>query len=173
MARDDDDLPLRGGSRVQFGRQTPAEAAPEIFRTASSSSWGRQLMGALTVSIAVGSVAGYVYGGRTGVSEGAAAGARRELTAGADPSSAREAETLRLLDDVRGLRAQVEQLRHGAEAQRAAADETGALGAELREVLARLDRLERAAADKTPVGAIPSPTTDARARAKKAKPLGH
>ena len=170
MAADEDNMPRRIGSRAAFGRLPSAEGAYEA--PASPSPWGRQLLGALAASIVLGGVSGYVYGGRTGVSEGPSAGARPAIAAGADLSPARDAETQRLTNELRGLRAQVEQLRHGAEAQRAAVEEAGALAAQLREMSARLERLERASADKTPVGAIWAPATIA-AKAQKSKLLSH
>jgi uncharacterized phage infection (PIP) family protein YhgE len=83
-----------------------------------------------------------------------------------------------MLDEVRGLRAQIEQLRHGVEtartadraraqetardasleAQQQALDQTTAtLAAKLSEIDSRLARLERSGADATPVGSIAKP----------------
>ena len=97
-----------------------------------------------------------------------------EVAAQTDPTP----EMAHMLDEVRGLRAQIEQLRHGVEtartadrsraqetardasleAQQQALDQTTAtLAAKLAEIDSRLARLERSGADTTPVGSIAKP----------------
>ena len=146
-----------------------------------------QLGVALTLSIAAGSVAGVILGGKTGVKPGLEAGSRfdaamlapsgtlsAEVAAQTDPKP----EMARMVDEVRGLRAQIEQLRHGVEtartadraraqetardasleAQRQTLDETTAtLAAKLAEIDSRLARLERPGLDMTPTGSIARP----------------
>jgi chromosome segregation ATPase len=146
-----------------------------------------QLGVALTLSIAAGSVAGVILGGKTGVKPGLEAGSRfdaamlapgesatAQVAAQSDPTP----EMARMLDEVRGLRAQIEQFRHGVEtartADRARAQETArdasleareqaldqttaSLAAKLSEIDSRLARLERSGADATPVGSIAKP----------------
>lgn len=146
-----------------------------------------QLGVALTLSIAAGSVAGVILGGKTGVKPGLEAGSRFDaamLTPGESATAEVAAQTnptpemARMLDEVRGLRAQIEQLRHGVEtartadraraqetardasleAQQQALDQTTAtLAAKLSEIDSRLARLERSGADATPVGSIAKP----------------
>ena len=153
----------------------------------SSGGMRLQLGVALTLSIAAGSVAGVILGGKTGVKPGLEAGSRfdaamlapgesatAQVAAQSDPTP----EMARMLDEVRGLRAQIEQLRHGVEtartADRARAQETArdasleareqaldqttaTLAAKLSEIDSRLARLERSGADATPVGSIAKP----------------
>ena len=146
-----------------------------------------QLGVALTLSIAAGSVAGVILGGKTGVKPGLEAGSRLDaaMIAPSEPPTAQAVaqtgatpEMARMLDEVRGLRAQIEQLRHGVETARAAdhvraqettrdasleareqaLDQTTAtLAAKLAEIDSRLARLERSGADTTPVGSIAKP----------------
>jgi hypothetical protein len=153
----------------------------------SSGGMRLQLGVALTLSIAAGSVAGVILGGKTGVKPGLEAGSRLEtaMLAPSGPPTAEVAaqtdstsEMARTLDEVRGLRAQIEQLRHGVEtartadrsraqetardasleAQQQALDQTTAtLAAKLAEIDSRLARLERSGADTTPVGSIAKP----------------
>jgi hypothetical protein len=157
-----------------------------FFRGGVFSSGGMrlQLGVALTLSIAAGSVAGAILGGKTGVKQGLEAGSRLDaaMLAPNGPATTQSAaqtdptpEMARMLDEVRGLRAQIEQLRHGVEtarnadrsraqetardasleAQQQALDQTTAtLAARLAEIDSRLGRLERSSADTTPVGSI-------------------
>ena len=165
----------------------------------SSGGMRLQLGVALTLSIAAGSVAGVILGGKTGVKPGLEAGSRFDaaMLAPGESATAQVAaqtnptpEMARMLDEVRGLRAQIEQLRHGVEtartadrgraqetardasleAQQQALDQTTAtLAAKLAEIDSRLARLERSGADATPVGSIAKPAraghaVNARAR---------
>ena len=153
----------------------------------SSGGMRLQLGVALTLSIAAGSVAGVILGGKTGVKPGLEAGSRLDsaMIAPSEPPTAQAVaqtgatpEMARMLDEVRGLRAQIEQLRHGVEIARAAdhvraqettrdasleareqaLDQTTAtLAAKLAEIDSRLARLERSGADTTPVGSIAKP----------------
>lgn len=145
----------------------------------SSGGMRLQLGVALTLSIAAGSVAGAILGGKTGVKQGLEAGSRVEaaMLAPSGPANAQTdpaPEMARMLDDLRGLRAQIEQLRHGVEtartAERARTQETArdaslearqqALDqttAKLAEIDSRLARLERSGVDTTPVGSIAKP----------------
>jgi len=153
----------------------------------SSGGMRLQLGVALTLSIAAGSVAGVILGGKTGVKPGLEAGSRFDaaMLAPGESATAQVAaqtnptpEMARMLDEVRGLRAQIEQLRHGVEtartadraraqetardasleAQQQALDQTTAtLAAKLSEIDSRLARLERSGADTTPVGSIAKP----------------
>jgi hypothetical protein len=153
----------------------------------SSGGMRLQLGVALTLSIAAGSLAGAILGGKSGVKSGLEAGSRLDaaMLAPRAPSNAEVAaqtdpnpDVARLLDDVRGLRAQIEQLRHGVEtarstdrsraqetardaslgAQQQALDQTtAALAAKLNEIDSRLARLERSGVDTTPVGSIAKP----------------
>lgn len=165
----------------------------------SSGGMRLQLGVALTLSIAAGSVAGAILGGKTGVKQGLEAGSRLDaaMLAPSGPLSAEAAaqtdpapELARMLEEVRGLRAQIEQLRHGVEtarsadrsraqetardasleAQQQALDQTtAALGAKLAEVDSRLARLERSGADTTPVGSIARPARAGRAAKPRAR----
>jgi hypothetical protein len=149
----------------------------------SSGGMRLQLGVALTLSIAAGSVAGAMLGGKTGVKQGLEAGSRVEAAMLAPGGSATAAppaqidptpEMARVLDEMRGLRAQIEQLRHGVEtartADRSRAAETARdaglearqqaldlTAAKLAEIDSRLARLERSGADPTPVGSIAKP----------------
>jgi len=95
----------------------------------SSGGMRLQLGVALTLSIAAGSVAGVILGGKTGVKPGLEAGSRFDaaMLAPGESATAQVAaqtnptpEMARMLDEVRGLRAQIEQLRHGVETARTA-----------------------------------------------------
>ncbi|MGA8169437.1 MAG: hypothetical protein WB816_01155 [Methylocystis sp.] len=207
MAKEDPPLPSFSGTEDSlygaFKRERPAKSGAfkrenikigtdgGFFRGGMFSSGGMrlQLGVALTLSIAAGSLAGAFLGGKSSVKSGLEAGSRLDA-AMLEPNSASNAgvaqtdptpEMARMLDEVRGLRAQIEQLRHGVEiaragdhargqetardagleAQQQALDQTtAALGAKLGELDARLARLERVGVDTTPVGSIPK----ARAR---------
>ena len=95
----------------------------------SSGGMRLQLGVALTLSIAAGSVAGVILGGNTGVKPGLEAGSRLDaamLAPNGPPNANAAAQTdptpemARMLDEMRGLRAQIEQLRHGVETARTA-----------------------------------------------------
>ncbi len=185
--------------RVNLAAAGPGFLSGGVF---SSGGLRLQLGAALTLSIAAGSVAGVILGGQTGVKPALEAGARVEtaLLAQAPPTKTEAAaqpdpasDVTRLLDDVRGLRAQIEQLRHVAETSRTAdqlrAQETArdanletqqkaldqttaALAAKLNEIDGRLARLERSGVDTTPVGSIGRPSRAQRGekgRARKAQ----
>ena len=152
----------------------------------SSGGMRLQLGVALTLSIAAGSVAGVILGGKTGVKPGLEAGSRLDAamlapngppTANAAAQTDPTPEMAHMLDEMRGLRAQIEQLRHGVEtartadrsraqetahdasleARQQALDQTTATLPQLAEIDARLARLERSGADTTPVGSIAKP----------------
>ena len=95
----------------------------------SSGGMRLQLGVALTLSIAAGSVAGVILGGKTGVKPGLEAGSRLDaamLAPNGLPNANAAAQTdptpemAHMLDEMRGLRAQIEQLRHGVETARTA-----------------------------------------------------
>jgi hypothetical protein len=217
MANEDPPLPGFSGTEDSLYGSFRRERAPKLggfkresvkvgtggagfFRGGVFSSGGMrlQLGAALTLSIAAGSVAGVILGGKTGVKPGLEAGSRLDaaMLAPGQPSNAEVAaqtdptpEMARMLDEVRGLRAQIEQLRHGVEtarttdrsrAQETARDAslealdqtTGVLAAKLTEIDSRLARLERSGVDPTPVGSIAKPARAghaARARAREAR----
>ncbi len=137
------------------------------------------LVVALTLSIAAGGVAGSILGSKTGVKPGLEAAARADAVtlARLSPANAPAAsptapppEVMGLVEEMRGLRAQVEQLKHVAERARAREAEhqaslegppaldqaTAALTAKLGELDNRLARLEHAGVDMTPTGSIAS-----------------
>ena len=204
MANDDPPLPGFSGTKDSLYGSFTRERAQKLggfkresvkvgtgdggfFRGGVFSSGGMrlQLGVALTLSIAAGSVAGVILGGKTGVKPGLEAGSRLDaamlapsglLSAEVAAQTAPAPEMARMLDEVRGLRAQIEQLRHGVEtartADRSRAQETArdaslepqqqaldqttaALAARLGEIDSRLARLERSGVDPTPVGSIP------------------
>jgi hypothetical protein len=212
MANDDPPLPGFSGTKDSLYGSFTRERAQKLggfkresvkigsgdggfFRGGVFSSGGMrlQLGVALTLSIAAGSLAGAMLGGKTGVKQGLEAGSRLDaaMLAPSGPSTAEVAaqtdptpEMARMLEEVRGLRAQIEQLRHGVEtarnadrsraqetardagleAQQQALDQTtAALGAKLAEIDSRLARLERSGADTTPVGSIAKPARAGRA----------
>jgi len=201
MSMTDENMPLppvSGGGRLHLAnfRTRLADESP-----AKRNSLGRQFWAALTVSIVGGSLAGLTMGGDTGVRSAIEAGRRMEAVIPAQTSPAKTAvasaaggqpDAAHLLEDIRGLRAQIEQMRHTAETQRSgerlrtleAAQATNAdleqdrgreltaLANRITEIDARLERLERAGADATPVGAIikpphaPSPEKAGRQKAR-------
>ena len=130
----------------------------------------RSYCGALALAILVGAALGFELGMRAGALA-PSPGARNAETAWLDAAGA--PEVARLRDDVRSLRAQIEQLRHLAENSRAAerlkaleaaheagaaqAQLAGSTAAQLGRLEARLERLERASADTTPTGLIQRP----------------
>jgi hypothetical protein len=127
---------------------------------------GRGPYAALAFSVGMGAVFGYLVGSRTGVREAVEEGARVEAAslaealpwkpevAASQPPDKRE--IARVLDQLRSLRAQIEQMRHQAETARPAADPAGAgeIAARFSRLEERLDRLERASADKAATGAF-------------------
>ena len=162
----------------------------------------------LTASVTLGLALGYVSGSRTGVRPALEAGGRVDAAslARALPwknEIAAEAvdrrQVARLLDDLRSLRAQVEQMRHASETSRIldrihALEVAGRAAppapsrskvdptARLVKLEERFARLERAGADRTATGSIAKPETakpdnakaedaEAAAKAKAAKAL--
>lgn len=155
-------IPPLSDGRTYFGvdmrRRQAASAAP-MAPSSGSRAWPRRLLVALAFSVIAGGAAGWVYGGATGVREGVAAGARLGATLVTESASGTaEAETARLLAEVRGLRAQFEQFRHAVETQRTG-DQTSAIAARLQDISARLERLERASGDSAPVGSLKKPAS--------------
>lgn len=145
--------------------------------------FSRHFFAALALSVAFGGAGGLILGANTGVRPALEAATRVDaaILAQALPwklevasNSSARLDLARLLDEIRGLRAQIEQMRHNAETSRAAerlralepprapaaeAEPTlnraaAALTARLGEIELRVSRLERAGADATPVGAI-------------------
>lgn len=131
----------------------------------------KSFRGALALAILAGCALGFELGMRAG-DPALPPGAHGVETA-AWLNAAGTADVTRLREDVRSLRAQIEQLRHLAETSKTgerlkaleAAHEAGAaqaqlLGAtvmKLGQIEARLERLERAQADPTPTGSIKRP----------------
>ena len=123
---------------------------------------------ALALAILAGCALGFELGVRAGDPGQPATARSAETTAWLNAPSA--ADVSRLREDVRGLRAQIEQLRHLAETSKTgerlkaleAAHEAGAVPMQLLsatvtklgQLEARLERLERAQADPTPTGSI-------------------
>jgi len=142
------------------GNENPAP--PRLRFSVAGRGAFNSFRGALALAILAGCALGFELGVRAG-DPGLPAPARSAETAGLNA-----ADVARLREDVRGLRAQIEQLRHLAETSRTserlkaleAAHEAGAaqallLGAtvtKLGQLEARLERLERAQADPTPTG---------------------
>jgi hypothetical protein len=147
--------PLPSGAGTSSGvdmRRQAAATAESLAPGTASHRWPGRLLGALALSMISGAGAGWICGGATGVREGVAAGARSAVT----ERGSKGVETARLLEEVRGLRAQIEQFRHAVEAQRAA-EQQSAVVAKLQDISTRLERLERAAIDATPVGSVRRP----------------
>lgn len=125
----------------------------------------RGVYAAAAFSVAAGAVAGYLVGAHTGVRPAVEAGLRieaaslsqalpwkTEIAAGAGDRR----EVARLTDEMRFLRAEMEQLRRNAETARpapgpAAGAETAA---RLDRIEGRLGRLERDGADKSPTSSV-------------------
>ena len=157
----------RGLSRLRFS---------VAGRRPSSAFWS-----ALALAILLGAAVGLEFGLRAGGSAPPTSGRVAE-TASQDAAGA--AEVARLRNDVRSLRAQIEQLRHAAETSRMAerlkaletAHETSAAHAQLPSATAmrvdaleaRLERLERGGVDTTPTALIQRP--GARSGRKTASP---
>jgi len=150
---DDFQIAPKAGARSAVAgdvRARLAEAAPR-------STWRNQLFLALAASILAGGAAGWRYGGATGVRPN-----ETQVAQATQPSGAPDPATLQ--EEVRSLRAQVEQFRHNAETQRAG-ETTLALAAKVQDLAKRLETLERTSADPTPVGSIahqPSAATPPR-----------
>jgi len=176
--------PMSGSGRVYLGNMRARLVdAPVPSAGQSAKSLRNQFWFALAVSIVGGGAAGLTMGENTGVRSAIEAGAKIDVatlaqalpwklevaSAGSSPP-----DIALLLEDVRGLRAQIEQIRHTAETQRVGdrvkalesaqgvslgAEQTldrttTALATRLNEIDARLARLERAGTDTTPTGAI-------------------
>ena len=125
---------------------------------------------ALALAILVGGALGLELGMRAG---GLAPPPSGRVAETASPQAAGAADVARLREDVRSLRAQIEQLRHAAETSRTAerlkaletAHETSAAHAQLPSATAtrldaleaRLERLERVGVDTTPTAMIQRP----------------
>jgi hypothetical protein len=130
----------------------------------------KSFWGAVALAILIGAALGFELGMRAG---GLGPSTRTPIAETAWLEAAGAAEVARLRDDVRSLRAQIEQLRHLAETSRTAerpkafemAHEPSAAQAQLAGSTptkldlfeARLERLERAGADATPTGLIHRP----------------
>ena len=126
--------------------------------------------GALALAILVGGVLGLELGTRAGCLAPPKCGRVAET---ASPDAAGSAEAVRLREEVRGLRAQLEQLRHAVETSRTAerlkaletaheasaahAQLASSAGTRLDALEARLERLERAGADTTSTALIQRP----------------
>ncbi len=176
--------PMSGGGRVYLGNMRARLADAPVPNTGKSSkSLRNQFWVALAVSIIGGGAAGLTLGENTGVRSAIEAGAKIDVATLAQAlpwklevasGGSSPPDIAVLLEDVRGLRAQIEQMRHAAETQRAgdrlksletaqgaslgaeqALDRTAtALATRLNEIDARLARLERVGSDTTPTGAI-------------------
>jgi hypothetical protein len=149
-------------------RKDESSASPHLRLSVAGRNAFRSFRGALALAILAGCALGFELGLRAG-DPGLPAGARKAETAAwlAAPGAA---EVARLREGVRGLRAQIEQLRHLAEASKTGerlkaletAHEAGAAQAQLLgatvlrlgQIETRLERLERAQADPTPTGSI-------------------
>lgn len=137
------------------------QAAPRAGAPARASrAWA-----VVAASVAAGTIFGYAMGSLAG---------RRQAAAGAPQISARFTQARdsgRLVEELRALRGQAEQLRHGAEKSAAAAElDQAGLVARLDQLEARLLRLEAAGADKAPTGAIGAAARSLDAKAFDAKP---
>ncbi len=180
MADNDFPLPPISGGRVDVIKMR--SRVIDTSKTQETlSGLRKQFWAALLISIGAGGAAGLSLGENTGVKEAIQAGAKIDgikiARVGGTPDTMTPTETqsvASLVDELRGLRAQMEQMRHAAESQRVAerlkALETtqsanqdtlqgidnavGASAARLNDIDGRLTRLERAGADATPVGAI-------------------
>jgi hypothetical protein len=139
----------------------------------------KQFWIALSISIAAGGLAGLLLGEKTGVKPAIEAARMEDAKSARAAGSAIEApaggqSVASLIEELRGLRAQIEQMRHAAETQKAAerlktvetAQSTGqdalqglekavvAFSTRLEQMDTRLARLERSGVDATPVGTI-------------------
>lgn len=182
-------------ARVEIARDGAAgrRAAPIVIDATPFVSSTPRLYVFVAASIAAGMIAGFFFGSRTGVKDALEAGAsidgpamskalawKSEIASGA----AERQEIARLTDEVRSLRAQMESVRHGGEALRAAerlraleatreadreasrANEKAiaANAARIDRLETRVDVLERAKIDRTPTGALPKADRDGTAR---------
>jgi len=181
MSNEAPQLPPYSGGRSAllgtFRAQPTAKFQQRKFNvTVQGGGLGARFWGALAAATALGCVVGLVFG--------SGAGATRDFAAVPQPESS-NAEVARLLHELRGLRAQIEQIRHASETLRAA-DRLRALEAahdaglaaqaeaknaaapvvsRLAELDARIARLERPASDMTATGAIkPRPGKEKQAR---------
>lgn len=151
MRKDDFTItPLSDG-----GASSGAEAGPSAL-SSESPERRRRLLVLLVISVLAGAGVGWVCGGATGVRDGVSAGARPGYATLAERAPGKTGvETARLLEEVRGLRAQLEQFRHAVETQRQG-EQTSA---RLKDISTRLEKLERAAADAVPVGSVGRPAS--------------
>jgi hypothetical protein len=169
MADNDLSLPPRSGGKV-YGemRSRIDEAADE---SQSGSGLRRQFWIALTASIVAGCGVGLSFGERTGVRPAIEAGTRPEAAKSARAGGAENFASL--TEELRAVHAQMEQMRHLVENQRAAdrlkalessqsagqeatqtLEKTAAtLASRVDDIDRRLTRLVRAGVDFTPVGA--------------------
>ena len=158
-----------GTRRCASGSGRDENPAPQLLRFSVA---GRRAFhsfrGALALAILAGCALGFELGVRAGDPSLPVSARSGETVAGLNSAGADDVTRLR--EDVRGLRAQIEQLRHLAETSRTserlkaleAAHEAGAAQAQLLsatvtklgQLEARLERLERAQADPTPTGSI-------------------
>ncbi|QGM46911.1 hypothetical protein [Methylocystis heyeri] len=169
MADNDLSLPPRSGGKV-YGemRSRIEEAADESH---SGSGLRRQFWIALAASIVAGCGVGLSFGERTGVRPAIEAGTRPDAARSVRAGGGEDAASL--TEELRALRAQIEQMRHLVENQRAterlkaleASQNAGqeatqtlekaaaALTSRVDDIDRRLTRLVRAGVDFTPVGA--------------------
>ncbi len=181
MTDDDTPLPLISGGRISFEKPRP-RAQVRMVRSNGSGGGGilathGTFTAAFAVSLMAGVIAGVGFGGFNGVKKGLEAGAKVDTALLGAPASGGASSTVAVepvLDEIRSLHAQLEQLRHGAETQRTterlkalehtidanqAAAETldhaaSSLASKLEEIEQRLARVEQAGIDTTPVGSI-------------------
>jgi hypothetical protein len=186
----DDLLPRQSRGRVAISQlRSPAQASPKVPELR------KQFLVALSISVAAGGLAGLLLGEKTGVKPAIEAARTEDAKLARAASSALEplaggSSVASLIDELRSLRAQMEQMRHAAETQRAAErlktvesaqsangdalqgveNAIATLAARLGQMDDRLARLERFGSDATPVGAIcqaeqpPPPEKKARKR---------
>ena len=134
---------------------------------------GRRFFTSFWAALALAILVGGALGLELGMRAGGLAPPPSGRVAAASPTAVGAADVARLREDVRSLRAQIEQLRHAAETSRTSerlkalemAHETSAAHAQLPSATAtrldaleaRLERLERVGVDTTPTALIQRP----------------
>lgn len=132
----------------------------------------------LALSIVAGIAVGYFVGSHTGVRPAVEAGARVEAASLAQAlpwkseiasDAGDKHEIAHLLDELRSLRAQIEQVRHTVEAARAG-ERAAETASRLDKFEERIGRVERLGADRTATGAIAPVDRAAAAKPEQKRP---
>jgi hypothetical protein len=179
MSNEDPPLPTYSGGRSALlgsfrGERNPQLRPVKLQVSVQSNRFGPTFWAMLAAAVLGGGALGLRLGAGAGATPEVAAAPQVEAAPQLAQQEALEAEVARLLHEVRGLRAQVEQIRHVSETQRVAdrlkvleaahdaslaaqsepKDAAAPVVSKLEEIDARIARLEHPNVDMTATGSI-------------------